>query len=97
MGSQGNFLNYNATFAENEERSPWEPFQTGHGFDADTSTVSLFLGGWYQLFGTIREDTWEERFRAMMRACDRSYRRSWRSTRSGARSSSRRASTRSPS
>jgi hypothetical protein len=70
MGSQGNFLNYNATFAENEERSPWEPFHTGHGFDADASTVSLFLGGWYQLFGTIREDTWEERFRAMMRACD---------------------------
>jgi hypothetical protein len=70
MGSQGNFLNYNATFAENEEHSPWGPFQTDHGFDADTSTVSLFLGGWYQVFGTIREDTWEERFRAMMRACD---------------------------
>jgi hypothetical protein len=70
MGSQGNFLNYNATFAENEERSPWTPFHTGHGFDADTSTVSLFLGGWYQVFGTVREDTWEERFRAMMRACD---------------------------
>jgi hypothetical protein len=70
MGSQGNFLNYNATFAENEERSPWEPFHAGHGYEPDQSTVSLFLGGWYQLFGTVREDTWEERFRAMMRACD---------------------------
>jgi hypothetical protein len=46
MGSQGNSYAYSAAFAENEERSPWTPFHVQHGFDADTSTVSLFLGGW---------------------------------------------------
>jgi hypothetical protein len=70
MGSQGNSYAYSAAFAENEERSPWTPFHVQHGFDADTSTVSLFLGGWYTQFGTIRDDTWEDRFRAQMRASD---------------------------
>jgi hypothetical protein len=70
MGSQGNSYAYSAAFAENEERSPWTPFHVQHGFDADTSTVSLFLGGWYTLFGTIRDDTWQERFRGALRACD---------------------------
>ena len=31
------------------------------------STVSLFLGGWYTQFGTVRDDTWEERFRGQLR------------------------------
>src|SRR6266536_3352158 len=70
MGSQGNSYGYSACFAENEERSPWTPFHVQHGFDATTSTVSLFLGGWYTLFGTIRDDTWQERFRGALRACD---------------------------
>jgi hypothetical protein len=70
MGSQGNSYAYSAAFAENEERSPWTPFHVQHGFDADTSTVSLFLGGWYTLFGTVRDDTWQERFRGALRACD---------------------------
>ena len=70
MGSQGNSYAYSAAFAENEERSPWTPFHVQHGFDAETSTVSLFLGGWYTLFGTIRDDTWQERFRGQLRACD---------------------------
>ncbi len=36
MGSQGNNYAYNSvTFAENEERSPWEPFHVQHGFKAD--------------------------------------------------------------
>ena len=70
MGSQGNSYAYSAVFAENEERSPWTPFHVQHGFDADTSTVSLFLGGWYTMFGTIRDDTWQERFRGQLRACD---------------------------
>ena len=51
MGSQGNFLSYNATFAENEQASPWEPFHVQHGFKPEDSTVSLFLGGWYTVFG----------------------------------------------
>src|SRR5437660_7433376 len=33
MGNQGNNYNYNSlTFAETEERSPWEPFHVQHGF-----------------------------------------------------------------
>jgi hypothetical protein len=70
MGSQGNSYAYSAAFAENEERSPWTPFHVQHGFDADTSTVSLFLGGWYTQFGTVRDDTWKERFRGQLAACD---------------------------
>jgi hypothetical protein len=70
MGSQGNSYAYSACFAENEERSPWTPFHVQHGFDADTSTISLFLGGWYTQFGTIRDDTWKERFRGQLAACD---------------------------
>ena len=70
MGSQGNSYAYSAAFAENEERSPWTPFHVQHGFDADTSAVSLFFGGWYTQFGTIRDDTWKERFRVQMRASD---------------------------
>jgi hypothetical protein len=46
MGSQGNFLSYNATFAENEQASPWEPFHVQHGFRPEDSTVILVLGGW---------------------------------------------------
>jgi hypothetical protein len=70
MGSQGNSYAYSACFAENEERSPWTPFHVQHGFDADTSTISLFLGGWYTQFGTIRDDTWKQRFRGQLAACD---------------------------
>jgi hypothetical protein len=70
MGSQGNTYAYSACFAENEERSPWTPLHVQHGHDASASTVSLFMGGWYTLFGTIRDDTWQERFRGALRACD---------------------------
>ena len=61
-GLAGQLLGYSACFAENEERSPWTPFHVQHGFDASASTVTTFLGGWYTLFGTIRDDTWKERF-----------------------------------
>jgi hypothetical protein len=45
MGSTGNNLNYNnMTFAENEERSPWEPFHVRKGFKSGESTVSVFQG-----------------------------------------------------
>jgi hypothetical protein len=70
MGSQGNSYAYSAAFAENEERSPWTPFHVQHGYEATDSTVSLFLGGWYTQFGTIRDDTWKERFRGQLAACD---------------------------
>ena len=32
-------------FAENEERSNWEPFHVERGFDAETSTITAFAGG----------------------------------------------------
>jgi hypothetical protein len=70
MGSQGNFLSYNATFAENEQASPWEPFHVQHGFDAQASTVSLFLGGWYTIFGGGPRETWQEKFTRSLQACD---------------------------
>src|SRR6058998_1445068 len=45
MGSQGNNYAYNSvTFAENEERSPWEPFHVQHGRAASESAVSVFSG-----------------------------------------------------
>jgi hypothetical protein len=43
--SQGNPIGYNnMCAAENEERSPWEPFHVQKGFRADESVVSLFRG-----------------------------------------------------
>ena len=45
MGSQGNSYTYNnLTFAENEERSPWEPLHVQKGFKPTDSTVSIFYG-----------------------------------------------------
>jgi hypothetical protein len=45
MGSTGSNLNYNnMTFAENEERSAWEPFHVRKGFKKEESTVSVFQG-----------------------------------------------------
>jgi hypothetical protein len=70
MGSQGNGLSYSATFPENEEASPWEPFHVGHGFEPDQSTVSCFFGGWYTIFGNGPRETWEQKFRRSLAACD---------------------------
>jgi hypothetical protein len=70
MGSQGNPLAYSFAFAENEEGSPWEPFHVTHGFEPERSTVSIFLGGWYTIFGNGPRDTWEEKFRRSLQACD---------------------------
>src|SRR5205823_13598998 len=45
MGSQGNNYTYNSlTFAENEERSPWEPLHVQKGFKPTESTASIFYG-----------------------------------------------------
>ncbi len=45
MGSTGNNMNYNnMMFAENEERSVWEPFHVRKGFKREESTVSIFQG-----------------------------------------------------
>jgi DNA-directed RNA polymerase subunit F len=43
--SQGcNELYNNMCVAENEERSPWEPFHVGKGFKPEESVISLFRG-----------------------------------------------------
>jgi hypothetical protein len=70
MGSQGNFLSYNAIFAEHEAACPWEPFHVQHGFKPEDSTVSLFLGGWYTMFGGGPRATWQEKFTRSLQACD---------------------------
>jgi hypothetical protein len=45
MGSTGNPLNYNnMCFAENEERSVWEPFHVQKGFKKGESAISIFRG-----------------------------------------------------
>ena len=72
MGSQGNNYAYNSvTFAENEERSPWEPFHVQHGFKPTDSTVSIFTGCRSTAFTLgLREKYWREHVRNMLRGMD---------------------------
>ena len=72
MGSQGNNYAYNSvTFAENEERSPWEPFHVQHGFRPADSAVSVFSGCRSTAFTLgIREKHWREHVRNMLRGMD---------------------------
>jgi hypothetical protein len=72
MGSRGNNYAYNSvTFAENEERSPWEPFPVQHGFGAEASTVSVFTGCRSTAFTLgLREKHWREHVRNMLRGMD---------------------------
>ena len=70
LGSIGNIYNYPCTWAENEERSPWEPLHVQHGYKAEDSTVTVFLGGWYTQSGYGPRDTWEQRFRHCLAACE---------------------------
>ncbi len=70
MGSVGNWLAYSACFPEAEERSPWEPFHVTEGYGKDTSTVSLFFGGWYTQSGYGPRETWEDKFRRCLSALE---------------------------
>jgi hypothetical protein len=72
MGSQGNNYAYNnVTFAENEERSPWEPFHVQHGFKPTDSTVSVFTGCRSTAFTLgLREKHWREHTQNMLRGMD---------------------------
>jgi len=69
LGSQGNNYAYNSiTFAENEERSPWEPFHVQHGFRPDESTVSLFGGCRATAFLLgLREKHWQTHVQNLLR------------------------------
>ncbi len=72
LGSQGNNYAYTSiTFAENEERSPWEPFHVQHGFKADQSAVSPFGGCRSTAFTLgLREKYWEQHVRNLLRGMD---------------------------
>ena len=69
LGSQGNNYGYNSiTFAENEERSPWEPFHVQHGFKPEDNVVSVFGGCRTTSFQLgLREKHWREHVRNMLR------------------------------
>jgi hypothetical protein len=72
LGSQGNAYAYSSlTFAENEERSPWEPFHVQHGFRPTDSAVSVFGGCRSTAFTLgLRERHWREHVRHLLRGMD---------------------------
>jgi hypothetical protein len=72
MGSIGNSYTYNGvTFAENEERSPWEPLHVQKGFDKDASTVTVFHGCRSTTFCLgLRQDHWREHVKDMLLGTD---------------------------
>jgi hypothetical protein len=72
MGSQGNNYMYNSlTFAENEERSPWEPFHVQHGLQSTESAVSVFSGCRSTAFTLgLREKHWREHVRHLLAGMD---------------------------
>jgi hypothetical protein len=72
MGSQGNNFCYNnITYAENEERSPWEPLHVTKGFKKDDSTVSIFWGCRSVTFNLgLREKYWREHIHDMLLGTD---------------------------
>ena len=72
MGSKGNNYTYNnLTFAENEERSPWEPLHVQKGFKATDSVVSVFYGCRSTTFCLgLREKYWREHVKDMLAGID---------------------------
>jgi hypothetical protein len=72
MGSQGNGYTYNnLTFAENEERSPWEPLHVQKGYKATESVVSVFYGCRSTTFCLgLREKYWREHVKDMLAGVD---------------------------
>jgi hypothetical protein len=72
MGNQGNSYAYTSlTFAENEERSPWEPFHVQHGCKPDESAVSVFSGVRATSFTLgLRERSWRQHVGNLLRGID---------------------------
>src|SRR5881628_957088 len=72
LGSQGNNYAYNSvTFAENEERSPWEPFHVQHGHKPEESVASVFAGCRSTAFTLgLREKYWRAHVRSLLRGMD---------------------------
>ncbi|AZG09759.1 hypothetical protein EGT29_18885 [Pigmentiphaga sp. H8] len=72
MGSLGNNYTYNGiTFAENEERSPWQPLHVDKGFDRGASTVTVFHGCRSTTFSLgLRKTYWKEHVKDMLLGTD---------------------------
>jgi hypothetical protein len=72
LGSQGNNYAYTCiTYAENEERSPYEPLHVQHGFKPGDSAVSVFSGCRHTAFTLgLREAHWQDHVRNMLRGMD---------------------------
>lgn len=72
MGSMGNALAYaSPTFAENEERSPWEPLHVQRGFKPEQSVVNVFIGMRHMAFTLgLRHAHWQDHLRNLMRGMD---------------------------
>ncbi len=68
MGTLGNWLAYSACFAENEEKSPWEPLHVSKGMKASESAVSVFFGLRYTQEGYGPRETWQEKMRRCLSA-----------------------------
>ena len=68
MGTLGNALAYSACFAENEEKSPWEPLHVQKGMKPGASAVSVFFGLRYTQEGYGPRDTWQEKMRRCLSA-----------------------------
>jgi hypothetical protein len=65
-GSQGSNLTYNCcTFGENEERSPFAPYHTLHGFEPGDSTVTVFYV-WGSVWSEHLRTFWPEKLQAML-------------------------------
>jgi hypothetical protein len=72
MGSMGNGYSFtNLTFAEAEERSPWEPFHVEQGFAATDSTVSVFGSVWHTGFTLgLRAGSWRAAVKRLLEGMD---------------------------
>lgn len=72
MGSLGSNYTYNGlTFAENEERSPWEPMHVEKGYAPEQSTVTIFSGCRSTTFSLgLREKFWREHVKDMLLGTD---------------------------
>ena len=63
MGTLGNALAYSFCFAENEEKSPWQPLHVQKGMQPGDSAVSVFFGNRYTQEGYGPRETWQEKMR----------------------------------
>ena len=72
MGSTGNPMSYaSPTFAENEERSPWEPLHVQRGFKPGQSVVNVFIGCRHMAFTLgLRHAHWRDHVLNLFRGMD---------------------------